>query len=957
MVAVALFFLWPRTQQLPGPKTSTYQEYLRAFNVGVAALEAGREEIAEQNLSKAVELIPGEPAAWANLGLLNLRRNKLDQAAHDLHKANQLRPANGEIEALLGLLAEKQGRLPDAVVHLRQATLKDAHDLASLYSLAEVISKEGNAGSEVEYQRLMEQILKVQPSNLPVLLKRAGAAFRRGDKAAYRATLDRLNQLKTDWAPLSKKTLDELSKADGANEVTLQLQILDNVLKAEPSYARDLFIIRPRPGWVGIPLRDFLILTKAPSTPAVPDRDLTFTVENISDLQQAKSDVISPMWVMSAQQRATLVEGGNQGGANIRPEEGFRPAVLLADARSVRRADGAGPQLIFPSGPKNIPPTSAGVLVVDWDNDFRPDLFLAGGGGLRFWQQRADGSFTDVTANTDLPARVLQDDYYGAWAADIEMDGDLDIIVARSTGPPLLLRNNGDGTFKAIEIFTGVSDLRTFLWADLDNDGAPDAILLDGTGKLHVFANDRSGQFSRWQLPDNLGTFLGATVADTNADGVLDIVALRSDSTLLRISDQNKRERWQITPLAHWPGDKNLAPGSVAIFAQDLDNNGAVDIVIAGPREAHIYLGGAGEAYAAGEPIAIPMRVMAVLDLNGDGRLDFLGLSSGGRPLRALNRGKKNYRWQALRPLANPKAGDNRINSFAIGGEAEVRSGALVQKQPIVAPVVHFGLGEHSAADLVRIVWPNGVPQWEFDLPTDRVITAAQRLTGSCPFLYTFDGSDVRFAGDFMWGTPLGMYVNGQNLGSFPQTTEWLKIPGAHLVPKDGLYDLRVQANLWEADYFDKLALLVLDHPPDTEVYVDERFFLVPTLPMLHLTTPAKPVSKAWDHEGKEVTDLVSAIDGRYLDHCGRGRFQGVTRDHWVEIDLGDDAPREGPVLLVARGWLHPTNSSINVALPRQAPRSPTPRPRSFRWPRRVESGTSRFGLPRGQRQNDVDTP
>src|SRR5262249_11472592 len=66
---------------------------------------------------------------------------------------------------------------------------------------------------------------------------------------------------------------------------------------------------------------------------------------------------------------------------------------------------------------------------------------------------------------------------------------------------------------------------------------------------------------------------------------------------------------------------------------------------------------------------------------------------------------------------------------------------------------------------------------------------------------------------------------------------------------------------------------------------------------------------------GQDVTELVRAIDGRYVDRAGRGRFQGLTHDHWIEVDLGDDAPRDGPLLLIARGWTHPTNSSINVAL------------------------------------------
>jgi len=293
--------------------------------------------------------------------------------------------------------------------------------------------------------------------------------------------------------------------------------------------------------------------------------------------------------------------------------------------------------------------------------------------------------------------------------------------------------------------------------------------------------------------------------------------------------------------------------------------------------------------------------------------------------VRALNQGKKPYHWQVIRPLANPKAGDDRINSFAIGGEIEVRAGVLMQKQSIHAPVLHFGLGEQTAADVIRIVWPNGVPQWEFEAPSDSIIAAAQRLSGSCPFLFTYDGEGMRFVGDFMWGTPLGMFVNNQNVSAFPQTTEWLKIRGEYLRSQGGYYDVRVHANLWEADYFDQLALIVVDHPPDTEIHVDERFFLTPTPPRLHVTGPVKPVARAWDHRGKDATEEVRAIDGVYLDRAPRGRFQGLTQDHWVEADLGDDAPQGGPVLLIARGWLHPTNSSINVALGQGNHPKPTP--------------------------------
>jgi tetratricopeptide (TPR) repeat protein len=882
-----------------------YLDYVRAFQVGVAALDSGRDDFAKDKLEQAVALIPDEPAGWANLGLLNLRKNKLEDAAKHLKRAHDQAPHSVEIEALLGALAEQQGRQPDAVRHFQHASQRQSSNVALLYTLAQAVSREGGKASDDEYQRLMEQILKVQPNNVRALVERAGAALRRRDQAAYKDSFDRLTKLAPEWTADSREVLDELRKAP-PGETIQALQDLDRVLKAERSYKRDSRALVPQPNIVGTPVYAFLKLQSPRATPAPPDLVLMFEPKVFDE--KLRVDVVRPVWLMDEKQRGLLVQDATDGGIAPRPGETLSPVLFSADAIEVRRHRGDGPKLPFPSGPKKIPPTADGLLAFDWDNDFRMDLVLAGAGGLLFLQQRSDGTFEDVTTKTGLSKDILDGDYHGAWAADIEMDGDLDVIVAPRTGAPILLRNNRDGTLKALEPFAGVRDVRGLVWADLDSDGAPDAVFLDAKGKLHVFANDRSGQFTSLRLPEIIGTIAAIAAADVNFDGTLDIVGLRNDGAVLRISDQGARQSWQVAELA-----RSTIQVDAALFIDDLDNNGALDIVVAGPQKAEIFLADENGKFVRW-PREMLMHVQAVLDVDHDGRLDLVGWSPAGGPMYAKNLSTR-YRWQAICPLANPKAGDDRINSFALGGEVEIRSGLLVQKQRITSPVVHFGLGEQTSVDVTRIVWPNGVPQWEFDVPGERFLTAAQRLSGSCPFLFTWDGTSMRFAGDFMWGTPLGMYVNGQNIGDFPQTTEWLKIPGKHLVPRDGYYDVRVHANLWETDYFDQLALIVVDHPPDTEIHVDERFFLTPTKPRLHVTTPAKPVAKAWDHHGKDVTDLVRAIDGRYVDRAGRGRFQGLTRDHWIEVDLGDDAPRDSPLLLIARGWLHPTNSSINVAL------------------------------------------
>jgi hypothetical protein len=74
-----------------------------------------------------------------------------------------------------------------------------------------------------------------------------------------------------------------------------------------------------------------------------------------------------------------------------------------------------------------------------------------------------------------------------------------------------------------------------------------------------------------------------------------------------------------------------------------------------------------------------PARTFDVADVNADGRLDLLGLSAAGQAQQAMNQGSKTYQWQIIRPRAHQATGDQRINSFGIGGEMEVRSGLLVQ--------------------------------------------------------------------------------------------------------------------------------------------------------------------------------------------------------------------------------------------------------------------------------------
>ncbi|HEX8116077.1 MAG TPA: ASPIC/UnbV domain-containing protein, partial [Pyrinomonadaceae bacterium] len=248
--------------------------------------------------------------------------------------------------------------------------------------------------------------------------------------------------------------------------------------------------------------------------------------------------------------------------------------------------------------------------------------------------------------------------------------------------------------------------------------------------------------------------------------------------------------------------------------------------------------------------------------------------------------------------------------------EMETRAGLLVQKQLITGPVVHFGLGDQAGADVVRVVWPNGSVRAEFELKADQSVLAEQRLKGSCPSLFAFDGKRMRFVKDCApWSPAIGLRINNYQTLKVGQTEEWVKVRGDQLAPHDGFYDLRITAELWETYYLDRYRFAVVDHPADTEVFVDERTARRPPALKVYTVGRTHAFAGARDDAGKDVSEVVNKLDGRHLDTFGRGAYQGVTREHFVELELDEEAPREGPLWLVAHGWLHPTDASINVAI------------------------------------------
>ncbi|MEK7730219.1 MAG: hypothetical protein AAB363_00015, partial [Planctomycetota bacterium] len=241
----------------------------------------------------------------------------------------------------------------------------------------------------------------------------------------------------------------------------------------------------------------------------------------------------------------------------------------------------------------------------------------------------------------------------------------------------------------------------------------------------------------------------------------------------------------------------------------------------------------------------------------------------------------------------------SKTNPSGLGTHVEARAKDFWVTRGVGDLPIEIGLGKRERLDTVQTLWTNGVIDNEIEVAVGRTpITILEKnvATGSCPFLYAWDGRGYRFVTDLLGNAPIGLSLKRDvMLPADPNEFAW--IGDADAFPsRDGAYHLEITDEFREILYLDEAKFVAVDHPRDVEVHPTDK--LIP---------PPFPPSEVWAiGSRKALLRADSSCELLAPRLTGRGADDGVDRTQALrEID-GDFAPPGMPLPSPYRGMCHP---------------------------------------------------
>ncbi len=936
LVAAALLLVTAACQR----EQASVEELYTTRMLGLGHLQRNELPEAEAEFAKLTRLAPDDPFGHAYLGLTFLQAGRFADAESELRRAEKLDPASTEIGLMLARLYALTGRPSDARATLERLRRDSTRDPHVLYALAQLDSGRTDAASTARYEARLRELLAIAPANLVARLKLVQALAGRGEMDSVVRQLEEVRRIPPAAPREARVHLDSSIQLARGGDVARTQAALDrfaDLMEVTAPYQTALDEIR----WTEAPIAGRPVLTFAPqdfvSVQGVRERASVDLVRFVDVTAEAGFREAGPPAGDSGGPAAPVaLAAGDVDG------DGTDDVLIAAHggpgerAARLYRMQGGFVRDVTEASAVSIPRGASFATFADYDNDGWLDIFaidIAGRGVLL--RNRGDGTFADATAQ----ARVAEID--GARSArfvDLDHDGDLDLLLAGSARR-VVYRNNLDGTFTDAAANTGLSpraDARDAAFADFDGDGRIDVLIASEQGGAALFHNGGAQRFSDVTTTSGLSGTTGAVgvaAGDYDNDGFIDVLVVRaSGEPTLFINDErgsfslDRRSAAVMRPIAA------IAVTSARFL--DYDNDGWLDFLVGGSARGSAtpalflfrndrtgrFIDRSTILPAAAR--AAGASTIAITDVDRDGDEDLILADAAGGP-RLLRNDFGNSNLAMNVELKSLGTGSGKNNAFGVGARLTLRAGEIFQTRVATGRVTHFGLGPHLKADVLRIEWPNGVPQTIHFPGTDEDVVEREMLKGSCAFAYTWDGTRFRFVTDAMWrsalGMPLGLMGSTSAFAPAGASQEFVRIAGDALRPRNGRYVLQLTEELWETAYADEVRLLAIDHPDSVEVFVDERF--VPPGPVtrrVHEVSRREVPRSARDERGHDVLAALREADDVFVSNLTPTRYQGVVEPHDLVLDLGANAGNPGTYLFL-RGWIYPTDASINVALGQQS--------------------------------------
>jgi tetratricopeptide (TPR) repeat protein len=926
----------------------------RANNLGVALLEQYKYREGAEAFTRALQLDPKLALARMNLSIALFNVPDLRGAQAAAEAAAALQPNAPQPIYIMGLIARAQNRPLDGINAFERVLKIDPRDVGANINLGQLLAQQRKYP---EAATAFRTAIAAEPYNMTAIYNLAIALQRTGEREESARLLQRFQALRQSGA--------------GTN-------IGQNYLE-QGRYAEAVASTGAEPGLV------------ERATPAV-----TFTDATASMLTtDAQAQAASPGPTDAVRRRITAGVGGAIAPFDFDGDGDLDLFVAhFAEERLYRNDQGKLVDVTSQSGAfgGRQAAVATGAVAGDYDNDTRPDIFVARNGGLALYHNDGGGKFSDVTKAAGIPAYPF---LAGSTAfVDVDHDGDLDILVAGladtskvgkgegeliedfGDAPSLMLRNDGNGKFTDVtataKIGSPLGKVVAVVPTDYDNRRDVDLLVLNFSGAPGLYSNQRDGTFRNVAADVGLQVedyWTCAAAGDVNKDGFTDFFFARGAGPgRFAMSDGQGRFKISAAPA--------VSGGATSAQFLDYDADGLLDCVIL-TNMGFSVLRNVGDgwdnvteravarnlfaAVPAGTNVAA--RVFASGDMDGDGDTDLIALAANGELKIARNDGGN--RNSSVRVRLTGKVS----NRSGVGAKIETRAGSLIQKlesyaaSPAPAPAdLLFGLGQRAAPDAVRVLWPAGIVQAETEIRASTAdpkqsaqalvlaVTELDRKPSSCPYLYTWDGQSFRFITDFMGGGEMG-YLEAPGLYNTPDPDEYVRIRGDQLRERGGRYELRITNELEEALFIDRVQLIAVAHPQGTEVYPNEGMTNPPRPFVLYKTRGARPPLAATDEHGHDVLAQISKLDRQFPDDFALDTVRGYASEHALTMKLDEGKGNGARTLLLLTGWTDYSWSSDNVAAAQSGRQARLPalqvRDARGRWRTVIED----IGLPVGRPQ------